>query len=373
MSDPQPFPAPPSSKLRLSIVYSVSLFLIAVIIAFDVHTEAEISLSVFYLLPVMLASWHGNRTAGVLMALVSGISWMLVDVSEREYVHPATPYWEATARLGTYLLVALSISQLRRSVKHEREERVTAGRLNVTLEHKVEERTGELQQHLRELETFTYTMAHDLRAPLRAIHGFSEILEEEYGESLDREAHDYLRRLSSAAIQMDGLIRDLLAYAHLIHQPVQAETVDLEALLSRVLGSLEPELKAHHAVVRVEGPVPRVLGQRILLDEVLKRLLSNAIQYVQPGNEPQIRIRGENQNGWARLWIEDNGIGIPPEYQDRIFGPGEKLDSVGGKSGMGLTIARKAMERMKGRLGVESQPGKGSRFWLELPRAERPK
>src|SRR6185295_4598389 len=107
-------------RLGLPTVYAVSLLIIAVVIAFDVHTEAEISLSVFYLLPVMLASWYGNRTAGLLISLVSCVEWMLVDVSEREYIHAATPYWEATARLGTYMLVAFAISQLRLSVRRER-------------------------------------------------------------------------------------------------------------------------------------------------------------------------------------------------------------------------------------------------------------
>lgn len=361
-----------SRRLGLPTVYSVSLLIIAVIIAFDVHTEAEISLSVFYLLPVMLASWYGNRTAGLVISLVSGVAWMLVDVSEREYIHPATPYWEATARLGTYLLVAFGIAQLRNSVKREREQLETVARLNVTLEQKVLERTRELQENIRELEAFTYTMAHDLRAPLRALHGFSDVLREECGPTLKEPGVDYLRRISASALQMDALVRDLLAYAHLIHRPVASEPVELEELLALVLQLMEGDLKRRRAEVVVEKPVARVLAQPGLLTEVLRRLLTNALQYVRDGNRPLIRIRAENREGWTRLWIEDNGIGIAPEYRDRIFAPGERLDSAGSGSGMGLTIARKAMERMNGRVGVESQLGKGSRFWIELPRTEQP-
>ena len=342
--------------------------MIALIIALDVHTEAEISLSVFYLLPVMLASWYGNRTAGLLVSLASGLAWVLVDVSEREYAHPATPYWEATARLGTYLLVAFAISSLRRLLKREREQMRDAARVNATLEQKVEERTRELQDNLRELEAFTYTMAHDLRAPLRSLYGFSDALQEEFGTTLGEPAGDYLRRISASAVHMDALVRDLLAYAHLIHQKVEPVSVDLDEVLDGALQAMAQELKDRRADVRRERTNERVLGQPVLLGEVVRRLLTNAVQYVQAERAPRVRIAVDLREARLRLWIEDNGIGIAPEYCERIFAPGERLEP--GGNGMGLAIVRKAIERMKGRVGVESQPGIGSRFWLELPRAE---
>src|SRR5207237_1853225 len=137
----------------------------------------------------------------------------------------------------------------------EREQRLNVGRLNVTLEQKVEERTRELQENIRELQAFTYTMAHDLRAPLRALSGFSDVLREEYGAVLRDPGADYLRRISSSALQMDELIRDLLAYAHLIHQPVETETVELEAVLEDVLREMDRELRGRRASVRIDRPL----------------------------------------------------------------------------------------------------------------------
>lgn len=352
------------SCLRLPAVYLLSLFLITAIILLDVHTEAEISLSVFYLLPVLLASWYGNRTAGLVVSLVSGLAWILVDATEREYVHPTTPYWEATARLGTYLFVAFAISQGRRLLRRDREQLLTVALLNETLEHKVRERTGELQENIRELQAFTYTMAHDLRAPLRALHGFSDMLQEEYGPLLEDTGRDYLRRISASAIHMDALVLDLVDYAHLLHEPVQGGPVQLEQVLGDVIRSMEGNLNSRRAAIRIERPVASVVAHPALLGKVLRRLLTNAVQYVRGGSEPEIRIRTELEEGWVRLWIEDNGVGIAPEYRDRLFKPGERLEP--GGSGMGLAFTRKAMERMKGRVGVESQVGKGSRFWLEL-------
>jgi signal transduction histidine kinase len=356
------------SCLRLPAVYLISVFLITAIIAIDVHTEAEISLSVFYLLPVMLASWYGNRTAGLVVSMASGLAWVLVDVSEREHVHSATPYWEAMTRLGTYLFVASAITQLRGSLRREHEQLLTVARLNETLEEKDKERTRELQENIRELEAFTYTMAHDFRAPLRALHGFSDMLQEEHGELLKEAGCDYLRRISASAAQMDSLVRDLLDYGHLIHQAVDREPVELGRVLDGVLRSMEGDLQRRRAALRVERPTARVLAQPALLSGVLRRLLANAAQYVRGGSEPEIRIRTELENGWVRLWIEDNGIGIAPEHRERLFKPGERLEP--GGSGLGLAFARKAMERMRGRVGVESQVGKGSRFWLELPSAD---
>jgi signal transduction histidine kinase len=238
---------------------------------------------------------------------------------------------------------------------------------NMTLEQKVEERTRELQENIRELEAFTYTMAHDLRAPLRALHGYSDILREELEGVLSASDKDYLNRIGEAARRMDRLVLDLLDFAHLIHYPVQNQEIDAEGLLRTVESALEKELKPGTADVRLEGSIPRVRGEVGLVTEVLRQLLFNALRAKEEGMDRRIRVRvhAERRDEWVRISVEDNGPEIPVQHHPRVFEPGERWRP-GDATGMGLAIVRKAVERMDGHVGVEPAPEGGSRFWFEL-------
>jgi signal transduction histidine kinase len=241
--------------------------------------------------------------------------------------------------------------------------------LNATLEQHVLERTTKLQQVVIELNAFAYSVAHDLRAPLRAMQGLSQALLEDYGSSLEEAGRDYARRIAESSVRMDALIQDLLAYANLAQIEVELEPIELGSLLRKVLGEMAGELKERKAEVTIEEPLPRCLGYARALGQALTNLISNAAKFVPPGVDPRIRVRAECRDGWCRLWIEDNGIGIPREYQAKVFGVFQRLHKPGEYqgTGIGLAIVRKAMERMGGRWGVESEPGKGSRFFIELP------
>lgn len=242
-------------------------------------------------------------------------------------------------------------------------------RLNEELERRVEERTLQFKDTIKELDAFTYSLAHDLRAPLRHIHGYSQLLVEGAdAASLNK----YARRIMAASQGMDSLINDLLSYSRLTLEKVKREPVSLDAVMKRIQAELADDLKESRGRLEIEGPLPDVIGNAVMLNQALINLISNALKFSAPGVEPRILVKAEARDGRVRLWVEDNGIGIAPKHQERIFGVFQRLhksEEYPG-TGIGLAIVRRSMERLKGTAGVESEPGHGSRFWLELEKAE---
>jgi PAS domain S-box-containing protein len=229
-----------------------------------------------------------------------------------------------------------------------------------------------LQETNTELESFSYTVSHDLRAPLRAMQGFADALLQDYGEHLDETGRDYAQRIVIAARRMDALIQDLLVYSRLSRMELPLRPVSLKQVIEDAMTQLEPEIAAKHADVQIQNYLPFVCGHDGTLVQVLVNLISNAIKFVTPGVTPQVHVHGEKNGDTARLWVEDNGIGIAPEYHSRIFRVFERLHGIEDYpgTGIGLAIVRKGMERMGGRVGLESASNSGTRFWIELQAAE---
>ena len=256
--------------------------------------------------------------------------------------------------------LAIGIQQMRlhEQVQHHASE----------LERRVAERTAELKEINAELEAFSYTVAHDLRAPLRSIQGFAQMLLEEHSDRLDLAGHDYAQRIVTAARRMDALTRDLLTYSHLGRAAMALELVSLEAAVDDVLTQLEAEIRSTAAHVTVDRPLPHIMGHYTTVVQVVANLLMNGLKFVAPGVRPRVRIWTAEGDEGVRLWIRDNGIGIAPEYHERIFCVLERLHAFEAYpgTGIGLAIVRKGMERMGGHVGVESALGQGSTFWVEF-------
>ncbi|MBI4423457.1 MAG: PAS domain S-box protein [Elusimicrobia bacterium] len=248
-------------------------------------------------------------------------------------------------------------------------------RAKEALERRVGERTAELQASVEELESFTYTVAHDLRAPLRSVHRFSELLLSRLGSLPPETAADFLRRIAGGAGKMDRLIQDLLVYGKIGRAEAKLESLPAGELVKEVVSSLAAHIQECQAEVKDGfGVGPRVLGDRVLLTQVLTNLLTNAFKFVPPDRKPRVEVGFEERGRWVRVWVKDNGIGIDLRYRDRIFKVFERLhagDEYPG-TGIGLAIVSKAVERMGGRVDIESKPGEGSRFWVELRAADAP-
>lgn len=224
---------------------------------------------------------------------------------------------------------------------------------------------AELHHAYKELEVFSHTVAHDLRAPLRAMAGFSQMLREEYaGRTMDETAQEYTQRIESGARQMDGLIHSLLAYCRIAGSTIDLEKLDPGEILRHIT-----DAQGGDAEFSLSPAFPPVLAHRGFLTQALSHLVSNALKFVDPGVRPSVQIRHESRGTRLRIWVEDNGIGIAPENHGRLFKTFERLKPAAFDGrGMGLAVVRAALERMGGEVGLESTPGQGSRFWIELAR-----
>ena len=244
-------------------------------------------------------------------------------------------------------------------------------RTSEILEARVKERTVQLQASLSSVEELLYTIAHDLRAPNRHMQSFAQILLLEHADRLDDRGRDYLKRIGAAAARNDELIRDLLEYGRLSHEPIALAPVDVRQAVEAVLRAVSGEIEHRHARVRFGQEWPRVLANERLLNQMLTKVVSNALTFVPPDREPELLICAESGNGKAVLRVQDNGIGIPPDQIDRIFEPFIRLPNPTNApgTGMGLAFVKKAAERLNGAVGANSTPGKGSCFWLELQAA----
>jgi signal transduction histidine kinase len=234
-----------------------------------------------------------------------------------------------------------------------------------------EERRMKLESANAELEAFAYSVSHDLRAPLRAVQGLALALSEDYGEKLEPEARDYVERITSASRRMDSLIRDLLEYSRISRTEVELAPVDIQSAIAEARAALNNDEGLAGAEIKVQERLPTVIGNHTLLTQVLTNLLENAAKFVAPGVQPLVQVAAQEKDRTVRISVHDNGIGIPPEHREKIFKVFERLHSSSEYpgTGIGLAIVKKAMTRMRGELGFESVPGKGSCFWIELPKA----
>ncbi len=229
-----------------------------------------------------------------------------------------------------------------------------------------------LQESNSALEAFSYSVSHDLRAPIRAMQGFSNVLLEDYGDKLDNLGKECALRIVHAAERMDSLVQDLLIYSRLGHTTLELGPVSTQEALLEALGQLDQDLKARGAQVELVEPLPVVVGHLTTLTQVFANLIANAAKFMPSGVAPKVRIWAEKREGKAFVFIQDNGIGIAPEDHSRIFRVFERLHSADDYpgTGLGLAIVRKGLDRMGGQAGLNSRLGEGSSFWISLPLPE---
>ncbi len=232
---------------------------------------------------------------------------------------------------------------------------------------------GELTQANDELEAFAYSVSHDLRAPLRTMQGFAHALIQEHGEELPPQAGDFAHRIIASGQEAEELIRDLLFYSRMSFEELQLEEIELGQAVADAHKQVAGDLEERRAVLIAPDEFPMVRAHHTTLVQILANLLSNAVKFVPDEREPEVVLKWEEveEEGVVRVWVEDNGVGIPETQQQRVFGVFERLegDLKRPGTGIGLAIVRRGTERIGGRVGVVSREGDGSRFWVDLPKS----
>jgi signal transduction histidine kinase len=225
-----------------------------------------------------------------------------------------------------------------------------------------------LRDTIQQLETFSYSVVHDMRAPLRTMRSFAAFLQSDYGPKLDDTARDYIRRISNGANRLDTLIQDVLNYSRASKGEASLEPVSLDRVVEDIIREY-PDIYSQRMSIQVAEPLPVVLGNTALLTQCVSNLIGNALKFVPKDRPPRVVVRAERNGVTAKLWVDDNGIGIPAAQHTRIFELFQRLHSQAEYpgTGVGLAIVRRAVERMNGSVGLESEMGQGSRFWIQLP------
>ncbi|MDP3873601.1 MAG: PAS domain S-box protein [Methyloversatilis sp.] len=273
-----------------------------------------------------------------------------------------TPMHDADGKLVGVLGIARDITEFRETQDSLRE-------LNRDLEQRVADRTQALSDAMKELESFSYAVSHDLKAPLRGIDGYSKILLEDYGDRFDEQGQRFLANIRNGTRQMHALIEDLLAYSRMERRSLEASRVDLGEVMRNVLHRRSEEIAA--ASVQIVGEVPSITvrADHQGVEMVLRNLLDNALKFSRDATPAVVTLHGAVRDGRAHLSVRDNGIGFDMKYHERIFEIFQRLhrnEEFSG-TGVGLALVRKAMQRMDGRVWAESVPGEGATFHLEFP------
>jgi signal transduction histidine kinase len=253
-------------------------------------------------------------------------------------------------------------AELRRSEARYRD-------LTTALEQRVGERTTELKRAYEELEGFSYAVAHDLKAPLRAINGFAHLFEQEMEGQLTERAREHLARIRNGSVKMATLIDDLLSYSHIDRRGTQASVVSLPSLVDQVLSPYQEEVQRRGIVmtVVVEPMTVRVDASGLAL--ALRNLVENALKYTRDTPNPRIAVVCRRKQDGVLIAVTDNGIGFDMQYHDHIFKLFQRLhrDEQYPGTGIGLALVRKAVDRLGGRVFAQSKPGEGATFTIELP------
>ncbi len=301
------------------------------------------------------------------LAFQTGEPW----INHEELVNtPGQPRWFLTSRLPLRNNEGAMVGMLGigRDITQKKQQEDEIYRLNADLEARVKERTAQLESANRELEAFSYSVSHDLRAPLRAISGFINIIWQEYPQELNTEVLKYLGRVQANVAKMTTLIEDMLNFSHIDRQPVKKQAVDLGKLAWEVYSELTEGQKDGRQIEFTIGALPDIAGDLVLLRQVFTNLIGNAIKYTRRVESTRIEVGCIPQENQNVIFVRDNGAGFNMKYIDKLFVVFQRLhrEEEFEGTGVGLAIAKRIIEKHNGQIWAESEVGKGATFYFTI-------
>ncbi len=281
---------------------------------------------------------------------VQWISWKLI------------PWYDEPGSIGGMIMYTSDITD-----QVEYQEKLK--NLNEILEEKVEERTQALNTAILELESFSYSISHDLRAPLRSVNGFADILKEDYGNELDEEANRLLDIIKNSGLKMGELIDDILAFSRLGRKELSKSNINMTTLFTEVKDEISNEYKDHKSEIQIDN-LESISGDNALIRQVIVNLLSNAFKYSTESEIIKIKISSELKEGQVIYSVSDKGVGFDMKYHEKLFGVFQRLHSNSQfeGTGVGLAIVKRIIEKHGGEIWAESVIGNGSTFYFSLPK-----
>ena len=312
----------------------------------SVHLDRHIEVSVF--------SPHPDRVAA-----------LVVDITPRKkqerLLQDMRRELERRVEVRTFELVRAN-EQLRNEITQR-----------IATQEELLNKTKELESSNAELEAFSYSASHDLRSPVRAIHGLVQILLEDYGDQIDDTGREYFQRVLSSTERMERLISDILEYSRLGTMEMQLQPVSLAAVIEEVCKLLSNELETRGAIIEMDPVMPAVLASRPVMIQIFINLISNSLKFTREGVAPMVRISADRVGPDVAVCFKDNGIGIPPQHYKRIFKVFERLHgpNIYPGTGIGLAIVNKGVQRMNGSIEISDIQDGGTCFTLNLAASPR--
>ncbi len=348
-------------NIIISIAVTIAIFML------DVLTRREYAAWALYIIPLLFATPAVTRSNLPLLSLggtiliVLDFLWSPGEISSLATINPVLGIFTLWAALPLLIRQKLAEEALDRSYRE--------------MEQRVADRTAELKKTMdelarsnKDLEQFAYAVSHDLQEPLRTVGSYVDLLAEKYKGKLDEKADKYISYTIDGANRMSTLINDLLAYSRVGTRGKQFAPVEMSSVFKKAAGNLNKAIDEGHAVV-TSDQLPQVFGDESQLVQLLQNLIGNAIKFRKKDVQSRIHISAERKGDQWVFGVHDNGIGIEPGFQERIFTVFQRLhtrEEYPG-TGIGLAICRRIVERHEGRIWVESKPGEGSTFYFTLP------
>jgi len=356
------------SKPFLIISGFILVLLVGVV---DYVTGAELSISIFYLIPISLSVLFVNRKGGVLLSVFSSAMGLTTDlIIGHPYSHILIVYWNNAVQFGFFLIIVFILSALK--MKYEKTVKLNTGLQDTLVELKktqdeLERKSQDLARSNAELEQFAYVAAHDLKQPLIVAGGYINRLRRLYKDKLDPNADRFIGYASDAIIRMEALINALLAYARVGTKAKDLKVTDYNEIVECAITNLQVEIEKSRAIV-THDQLPTLLADHIQLIQLFQNLIGNSIKF-QREEPPRVHVSAEHKEIEWVISITDNGIGIDPKHSTSIFDIFQRLhdNPKYPGNGIGLATCKKIVENHGGRIWVESSPGKGSTFKFAIP------